>query len=179
MEAAQLELETYRTEVRVSDVGAEAWKRDVATRQAALDLARRSCARSSRRSPRTPDVPTTVAAMDRDANARFVARVVVHPVGPGTDVPVAERVDVYFIGADEPAAAAARAVARARYDEAAVKIPRDQVDRFIAEHGGIVVFGDGPDGPVYLLADGWNVFIPVDGDRPAEAWQTTDREEAS
>jgi hypothetical protein len=30
----------YRAEVRISDVGAEAWKADVATRQAALDAAR-------------------------------------------------------------------------------------------------------------------------------------------
>src|SRR5207249_6536755 len=40
VEAARLELETYRATIKVSDVGAEAWKQDVATRQAALDLAR-------------------------------------------------------------------------------------------------------------------------------------------
>ena len=35
-------------------------------------------------------------------NAQFLDRVVVHPVGHGRRMPVAERVEVYFLGADEP-----------------------------------------------------------------------------
>jgi hypothetical protein len=37
-----------------------------------------------------------------EANARFVKRVVIKPVGAGRLVPPGERTDVYFIGADDP-----------------------------------------------------------------------------
>jgi DNA invertase Pin-like site-specific DNA recombinase len=42
VEGARTELETYRAEVKVSDVGAAAWKRDVQIRQEAIDAARRA-----------------------------------------------------------------------------------------------------------------------------------------
>ncbi len=35
-------------------------------------------------------------------NAQFIERVVVRPVGQGRRAPVAERVEVYFLGAEEP-----------------------------------------------------------------------------
>jgi hypothetical protein len=37
-----------------------------------------------------------------EANARFVKRVVIKPVGAGRLVPPGERTDVYFVGADDP-----------------------------------------------------------------------------
>ena len=110
VEAARLELETYRATIRVSDVGAEAWKRDVATRQAALDLAREEL-RSIPAPKRDPyDVPTLAGEPflqwlprhEREVNAQFLDRVVVRPVGHGRRAPVAERAEVYFLGAEEP-----------------------------------------------------------------------------
>jgi DNA invertase Pin-like site-specific DNA recombinase len=120
--AAQEELDTYRAEIKVSDVGAADWKRDLASRQAALDVARAAL----RDVPRTQEaysapIPVTAEqwsaaskdervalvehAMDRDRLARFVDRVVVHPVGRGRKVPAADRTSVYFIGAEAPWAA--------------------------------------------------------------------------
>jgi DNA invertase Pin-like site-specific DNA recombinase len=110
VEAARLELETYRATIRVSDVGAEAWKRDVATRQAALDLARGEL-RSLPAPARDPYAVPTIAGEsfsewlprhEREVNAQFLERVVVRPVGHGKRAPVAERVGVYFLGAEEP-----------------------------------------------------------------------------
>jgi len=122
VEAARLELEEYRANIKVSDVGAEAWKRDVAARQAALDLARSEL----RGIPSTQEaysskLPVTAkqwagaskeerveiieSAMDRDRLARMVERVVVHPCGRGRRVPVEQRAEVYFIGAEKAVAA--------------------------------------------------------------------------
>jgi hypothetical protein len=124
VEAARLELETYRQEVKVSDVGAEAWKRDVAARKAALDLARTEL----RGIPRTQEaysskLPVTAtqwakaskeerveiieAAMDRDRLARMVERVIVKPCGRGKRVPVEQRAEVYFVGSETAAEVAA------------------------------------------------------------------------
>jgi hypothetical protein len=44
------------------------------------------------------------AAMDKDRLARMVDRVIVSPCGRGKRVPAAERVAVYFIGAEKAAA---------------------------------------------------------------------------
>ncbi len=107
VEAAHRELEMYRAEVRVSDVGAEAWKRDVAVRQAALDAARAELrntpapepTRKARGGPITFE--QALPGLERDSNARFINRVVVKPAGQGKRVPVAERVDVYFVGSDQ------------------------------------------------------------------------------
>jgi hypothetical protein len=48
-----------------------------------------------------------------------------------------------------------------------VIVPREEIDRFIERHGGIEIYGDGPDGPLYLLADGWQLWVFLD--REAEA----------
>jgi len=110
VEAARVELEIYRATIKVSDVGAEAWKRDVATRQAALDLAREQL-RSIPQPTRDPyAVPTLTGESfsqwlprhERELNAQFLDRVLVRPVGHGKRAPVAERVEVYFLGAEEP-----------------------------------------------------------------------------
>ena len=110
VEAARLELETYRATIKVSDVGAEAWKQDVATRQAALDLARGEL-RSLPAPPRDPYAVPTIAGEsfaewlprhEREVNAQFIDRVLVRPVGHGKRAHVGERVEVYFLGAEEP-----------------------------------------------------------------------------
>lgn len=109
VEEARVELDTYRTEIKVSDVGVEQWKRDVASRQAALDLAREAL----RAVPPPPQPkkskggrPMTFEEAEpgimREHNARFISRVVVKPVGRGRRVPVEERVDVYLVGSEKP-----------------------------------------------------------------------------
>ncbi len=109
VEAAHLELEMYRTDVRISDVGADAWKRDVAVRQAALDAARAELKNTPAPEPTTKKScgkPVTfeqaLPGLERESNARFINRVVDKPAGKGRRVPVAERVDIYFVGADQP-----------------------------------------------------------------------------
>jgi DNA invertase Pin-like site-specific DNA recombinase len=112
---AQAELEAYRTEVKISMVGAAAFERDVTTRQAAVKLAREEL----RQVPRTKDaysgqlpvsaaqwaraskeerVKVLTAAMDKDRLARFVAQVIVRPCGRGKIVAPAERTSVVFHG---------------------------------------------------------------------------------
>jgi DNA invertase Pin-like site-specific DNA recombinase len=121
VEAARLELDTYRTQIKVTDVGVEQWKADVGARQAALDLARAELRqtpapkkqmytgkhpaagiRGQSARAHAKRVRAVEAAMNREANARLLARVVVRPVGRGRRVPPAKRADVYLVGAAEP-----------------------------------------------------------------------------
>ncbi len=121
---AALELEAYRREVKVSEVGAEAWKRDVATRTEALTLARRELAAipvpkpvSKSQAKKALSFEESLPGLERERNEKFIDRVIVKPVGRGNRVPVADRVDVYWIGATEPyrePAANPEAVARIR-----------------------------------------------------------------
>ncbi len=117
VEAERAELEAWRDGVRVSDVGIEAWKAGLASRQAGLDLARKALREiPAPKQPYTGKHPAAgikgatknaervravEAAMNREANGRFLARVIVKPVGRGRRVPVAERVAVWFVGAEE------------------------------------------------------------------------------
>lgn len=122
VEQARQELDEYRTEIRVSDVGAEAWRRDVAARKTALDLARAELrAIPPVREAYSDHIPVTPAqwaesskeeraqiveaAMDRDRLARLVDRVIVKPCGRGKRLPVEQRADVYFVGAEVAVAA--------------------------------------------------------------------------
>jgi DNA invertase Pin-like site-specific DNA recombinase len=120
VEAAKKELDVYRSEIKVSDVGADQWKRDVATREVAVKIAREELKGVPERGKAyTGKVPVTAEqwagasheerveiiehAMDRDRLARFVDRVIVKPCGRGKRVPTVERAEVYFIGSETPA----------------------------------------------------------------------------
>jgi DNA invertase Pin-like site-specific DNA recombinase len=116
---ARAELDTYRAEIKVSDVGAEAWKRDVAARKVALDLARAELRATPAvgQEAYSKEIPVTAeqwaaadteqrsaiieAAMDRDRLARLVDRVLIKPCGRGKRVPVGERAEIWFVGAAE------------------------------------------------------------------------------
>lgn len=107
---AALELEEYRREVKVSDVGAEAWKRDVASRQETLNLARQALAAtpapkpvSRNRAKKLLTYDEAKPGLEREQNQRFFERIVVHPVGRGRRVPVEDRVTAWFVGAERPA----------------------------------------------------------------------------
>jgi DNA invertase Pin-like site-specific DNA recombinase len=106
VEDARRELEFFIAEVRVTDVGKDAWVKGKEARQTALLLARREL-KSIR--PSTPvtriggaSLEEAMPALDRAHVARFVDRIVVKPIGRGRRVPVGERVDVFFVGAEEP-----------------------------------------------------------------------------
>jgi hypothetical protein len=45
-----------------------------------------------------------------------------------------------------------------------VKRPKAELERFIEEHGGVVICGHTPRGPIYTLGDGTKVAVPLDGD---------------
>ena len=65
---------------------------------------------------------------------------------------------------------AGRAGDQARHDGGGgVRVVREQVERFIEEHGGIEIWGETPDGPVYTLADSWTLFLPLGGEPEATA----------
>jgi DNA invertase Pin-like site-specific DNA recombinase len=107
VEEARVELGEFVDTVKVTEVGKDAWIRGKEARQAALDLARKAL----REIPKKKEMYTgkhpgsaerIVAAMNRDANGRLVSRVVVKPVGKGRrSVPVAERAEIWLIGAEE------------------------------------------------------------------------------
>jgi hypothetical protein len=42
--------------------------------------------------------------------------------------------------------------------------PKRELEAFIEEHGGIEVCGESEAGPIYSLADGATVAVPMDGD---------------
>jgi DNA invertase Pin-like site-specific DNA recombinase len=100
--AAQAELDAYRAEVRVSDVGAEAWKQDVAHRTAALQLAREALRETPQ--PRGPVSGEHLSGHPfwgelKDIAPTLIDRIEVSPVGRGRKVPPAARCVVQFAGA--------------------------------------------------------------------------------
>jgi DNA invertase Pin-like site-specific DNA recombinase len=108
VEQAREELDFYRANIKVTDVGRDAWLADVAIRQAALDTARAELKGIPKtKKPYSGPYPGASAdaigaAMDRDASARLVRKVVVKPVGRGRRVHPAERVEVWLVGAEAP-----------------------------------------------------------------------------
>jgi len=42
--------------------------------------------------------------------------------------------------------------------------PKADLEQFIREHGSVVVAGDSEAGPIYELADGTVVAVPIEGD---------------
>jgi DNA invertase Pin-like site-specific DNA recombinase len=107
VETARAELDAFVETVSVTDIGKGAWVKGKIARQAALDLARETL--------RTTPAPTAVSkkrgklmtfeqalpGIERESNARFIDRIVVKPVGRGKRVPIGERVDIWFVGAEE------------------------------------------------------------------------------
>jgi site-specific DNA recombinase len=94
---AQRELDLYRAEIKVSDVGVEQWKADVAVRQAALEAARQALRDIPKpdeiaypvseypQSPAEKSAGLIPAAVDLDMRRRFYARCIaevrVYPKG--------------------------------------------------------------------------------------------------
>jgi hypothetical protein len=104
VEAARVELDTFIETVKVTDIGKDAWIRGKEARQASLDLSRKELRVVP--SPKRRGLTAITGPEDDCAHlARFIDHVVVKPVGRGRRVPVGERVDVFFIGAEHQAAA--------------------------------------------------------------------------
>ncbi len=110
VEAARTELDAYIETVKVSDVGRDSWIRGKEARQAALDAARAELRATPAPTPfrkaargRAMTFEEALPGLERDEFARFVDRVVVRPVGRGKRVPFYERLEVYWVGAEDPA----------------------------------------------------------------------------
>lgn len=110
---ARAEVEAWRNEVSVAKLGVDAWTEGLEVRESKLDAARdalKATPAPARRNGKAPTLTGTrkqrqaqvAAAYDREAFARFIARIVVKPVGRGRRVHPAERVDVYLVGSETP-----------------------------------------------------------------------------
>jgi len=110
---AQRRLEEFRDDVELVDIlGQHGFKQGLKARKEAVQLARDELKRipPPMRDPyAVPTIPGEsferwLPRHDREVNARFIARVVVRPGTRGRRVWPGERVDAYFVGAEEPAA---------------------------------------------------------------------------
>jgi DNA invertase Pin-like site-specific DNA recombinase len=109
VEIARVELETWVTDMKVSEIGKDIWTQGKEARQGALDVARKAL-RSIPAPKPSRDFPVSEftfeeaePGLDREFKARFIDRIIVKSVGKGRRVPPSERADVWFIGAEEPA----------------------------------------------------------------------------
>lgn len=106
---AQRRLTQFRDDVELVDLlGQEGFKQGLRARKDALQLAREQLA--AIRPPDDKQVSGKLMTFDealpgieRQVNARFIARVVVRPGSRGRRIWLGQRVDVYFVGAEEPA----------------------------------------------------------------------------
>lgn len=111
VEEARDTFEEFRDSVEMQrELGIEGFAKGLRVRKEALRLARRDLSRvrpAERRVRSGGSAPTTreavEAAIGTETNARFIDRVVLRPTGGGPRPPTAERVEVYWVGADSPA----------------------------------------------------------------------------
>jgi DNA invertase Pin-like site-specific DNA recombinase len=108
VEAARIDLEEYRDDLTLQrELGTKSWAEGLKPRKEALRLAQEQLAKVPppgkpvKYKPLAATVEDFVMLM-REANRRFIDRVEVKPVGRGRRGNVADRVDVYFVGAAKP-----------------------------------------------------------------------------
>ncbi|MGH2920506.1 MAG: recombinase family protein [Gaiellaceae bacterium] len=123
VEAARRDLEEYRDDLTLQrDLGTKLWAEGLKPRKEALRLAQEELAKVPppgkpvKVKPLAPSVEQYVTLM-REANRRFLDRVEVKPVGRGRRGPVADRVDVYFVGAEKPHKSDGRKLTRKDLDK--------------------------------------------------------------
>jgi DNA invertase Pin-like site-specific DNA recombinase len=144
VEAARRDLEEYRDDLALQrELGTKSWADGLKPRKEALRLAQEQLANTPppgqgvkvktealrlavsvealNASERALLTDASIRLM-RGANRRFISRVVVKPNGRGKRQ-VAERVDVYFVGAEEPYRPSDRRFTKKDLDELAVKSP--------------------------------------------------------
>jgi DNA invertase Pin-like site-specific DNA recombinase len=112
VEKARTELETFIAEVSIADIGKDAWIAGKKAREGKLAGARKQLrdtpaplsgsAKLAKMTPATHTYEQVLPEVERVQNARYIHRVLVKPVGRGKRVPIGERVEVYFVGSDEP-----------------------------------------------------------------------------
>jgi DNA invertase Pin-like site-specific DNA recombinase len=106
VEAARKEMETFIVEVKVTDIGKHAWVQGKEARQAALDQARSELRATPAPKPsknargKTITFDEALPGLEREHLGRFIDRVIVKPVGRGKRVPVAERAELWLVGAE-------------------------------------------------------------------------------
>jgi DNA invertase Pin-like site-specific DNA recombinase len=108
VEIARTELETWITQVKVTDVGKDVWVQGKEAREGALETARRELRAIPAPKP-SKDFPVDEFTLEeaepglaREFNTQFVDRIVVRSVGKGRRVSPQQRCDVFLIGAEEP-----------------------------------------------------------------------------
>jgi DNA invertase Pin-like site-specific DNA recombinase len=106
---ARVELETFVESVSVAEIGRDAWIRGKQARAERLAVARKALAalpapkpvsRGKARKLLTFDEAQPL--LDRERFARYFEKIIISPVGRGRRVPVAERAEVWLVGATEP-----------------------------------------------------------------------------
>jgi hypothetical protein len=91
-------LDNFLAEIKVSQVGKDASIRGKNAKQAKLDLARAELKATAAPAPvskkrgKLMTFEQALASLEREQNARFIAKIVVRPIGRGRRVPVSERV---------------------------------------------------------------------------------------
>jgi hypothetical protein len=107
VEAEREELDTFLAAIKVSEVGKDASIRGKNAKQAKLDLARAELKATPAPAPVSKKrgklmIEQALASLEREQNARFIEKIVVKPIGRGRRVPVSERVEVWWVGSEEP-----------------------------------------------------------------------------
>ena len=107
VEQARTELETFIESVSITEIGKDAWVRGKQAREGAVKIARAELKKTpapppvSKKRGKLMTFEQSLPSLERESNARFIARIVVKPVGHGRRVSVSERVDVYFTGSEQ------------------------------------------------------------------------------
>jgi DNA invertase Pin-like site-specific DNA recombinase len=107
VEWAKTELETFITEVSITEIGKDSWIAGKKAREAAVTVARAQLKETpapapvSKKRGKLMTFEQSLPSLERESNARFIDRILVKPVGRGQHVPVTERVEVYWVGSED------------------------------------------------------------------------------
>lgn len=107
VDAARQDYDGFRDSIEMQrTLGIDGFAKGLKVRKEALAVARRELAkvRPAARHGKRGKLMTFdefIAEYERDSYARFIERIVIHSAGKGR-VPVEQRTDVYFIGAEQP-----------------------------------------------------------------------------
>jgi hypothetical protein len=108
VEAEREELDNFVAEIKVSEVGKDASIRGKNAKQAKLDRARAELKATAAPAPvskkrgKLMTFEQALPSLEREQNARFIEKIVVKPIGSGRRAPVSERVEVWWVGSEEP-----------------------------------------------------------------------------
>ena len=108
VEQARTELETFIEAVSITEIGKDAWVKGKQAREAAVKVARAELKETpapvpvSKKRGKLMTFEQALPSLERESNARFIEKIVVKPIGRGRRVPVSERVEVWWVGSEQP-----------------------------------------------------------------------------